>query len=153
MSVLDDFRAAEQRVAQRLKELAPAVDEYRELEAVARQLGIDAALTSQPATATRPRAKRRRASRAPAKPRAAASKPAPEKPPSGRARRSAPPGQREQQVLELAREQPGVTVADAGKALGVDPTSLYRVVRRLEARGELRKNGRGLEPVGAGTAS
>jgi len=40
VSVLDDFRAAEQRVAQRLKELAPAVAEYRELEAVAQRLGI-----------------------------------------------------------------------------------------------------------------
>ena len=153
MSVLDDFRAAEQRVAQRLKELAPAVDEYRELEAVARQLGIDTAATSQPATAPPPRAKRRRASRAPAKRRTAASGPAAENPTSGRARRSAPRGQREQQVLELVRERPGVTVADAGKALGVDPTSLYRVVRRLEARGELRKNGRALEPAGAGSAS
>jgi hypothetical protein len=41
VSVLDDFRAAEQRVAQRLKELEPAVAEYRELEAVAQRLGID----------------------------------------------------------------------------------------------------------------
>ena len=41
MSVLDQFRDAEQRVAERLKELAPAVAEYRELEVVARRLGID----------------------------------------------------------------------------------------------------------------
>jgi DNA-binding MarR family transcriptional regulator len=42
-----------------------------------------------------------------------------------------------------------VTVAEAGKALKVDPTSLYRVVRRLEERGEIRKNGRQLEAVGS----
>jgi DNA-binding MarR family transcriptional regulator len=51
------------------------------------------------------------------------------------------------------RARPGITVRDAGKELGVDPTRLYRVVSRLEARGELRKNGRSLEPAGAGTSS
>jgi transcriptional regulator with GAF, ATPase, and Fis domain len=153
MSVLDDFRDAEQRIAQRLKELAPAVDEYRELEVVAQRLGLDSATASQAAAATPARAKRRRASRTPAKGRPAASTSSPAKPTSRRTRRSAPPGQREQQLLELVRERPGVTVADAGKALGVDPTGLYRVVRRLEERGELRKNGRSLELAGAGSPS
>jgi len=40
-------------------------------------------------------------------------------------------------------------VREAGNDLGVDPTSLYRIVHRLEQRGELRKNGTGLEPVGS----
>jgi transposase-like protein len=35
-------------------------------------------------------------------------------------------GQRGEQLLALDRESPGVTVAEAGKALGVDPTGLYR---------------------------
>jgi DNA-binding MarR family transcriptional regulator len=56
-------------------------------------------------------------------------------------------------VLELVRARPGITVAEAGKALGVDPTGLYRVVHRLEQRGDVKKNGRALEPAGAGTAS
>src|SRR4051812_50043698 len=63
VSVLDQFRDAEQRVAQRLKELEPAVAEYRELKEVAQRLGIDQAeTTATPAGATRaPR--RRRATR------------------------------------------------------------------------------------------
>ena len=54
MSVLDDLRAAEQRVAERLKELEPAVAEYRELEAVAKRLGINTAEASDPAPRARP---------------------------------------------------------------------------------------------------
>ena len=54
MSVLDDLRAAEQRVADRLKELEPAVAEYRELEAVAKRLGINAAEPSEPAPRAKP---------------------------------------------------------------------------------------------------
>src|SRR3954462_320114 len=41
VSVLDDFRAAEKRVIQRLNELEPAVAEYRELETVAQRLAIE----------------------------------------------------------------------------------------------------------------
>jgi DNA-binding MarR family transcriptional regulator len=52
--------------------------------------------------------------------------------------------------MALVRERPGVTVREVGAELGVDPTSLYRIVHRLEERGELRKNGRSLEPAGSG---
>ena len=152
MSVLDDFRAAEQRVAQRLKELAPAVAEYRELEAVAQRLGIDsgapAAETApaEPTETARP-AQTRRASR-PRRARAAAATntTAPRKARAG-SRRRTPPAGREQQLLELVRARPGITVREAGQDFGVDPTSLYRLVRRLEQNGQLRKKGRGLEPV------
>jgi len=157
VSVLDDFRAAEQRVAQRLKELEPAVAEYHELEAVAQRLGIDsgapAAETApaQPAPAetaetARP-ARTRRASR-PRRARAAAATntTAPRKARAG-SRRRTPPAGREQQLLELVRARPGITVREAGQDFGVDPTSLYRLVRRLEQNGQLRKKGRGLEPV------
>lgn len=40
MSVLDQFRTAEERVAERLGRLKPFVEEYRELEQVARRLGL-----------------------------------------------------------------------------------------------------------------
>ena len=49
MSVLDDLRAAEQRVAERLRELEPSVAEYNELKAVADRLGIDADRAPTPA--------------------------------------------------------------------------------------------------------
>src|SRR4051794_41882038 len=59
VSVLDQFRDAEQRVARRLKELEPAVAEYRELEEVAQRLGLDASKTATSSAAKRPSARRR----------------------------------------------------------------------------------------------
>jgi hypothetical protein len=154
VSVLDDFRDAEQRVAQRLKELEPAVAEYRELEAVAQRLGIDVPATA-PAPAARTR--RRKASTAAATANGASAsarrrrRTAPAKAdgatPAMRGRRRTAPGRREEQLLALIRERPGITVAEAGKAMSVDPTGLYRVVGRLEQRGDVRKTGRSLEPA------
>ena len=147
MSVLDQFRDAEQRVAQRMKELEPAVAEYRELEQVAKRLGIDAAASTEPSArpgSRRPPAGRRSTSSAGAS--AAARKPARRRPGRG-----ATPGQRQQQLLELVRNRPGITVREAATELGIDPTGLYRVVRRLEGSGDVRKNGRRLEPAGTAT--
>jgi hypothetical protein len=154
VSVLDDLRAAESRVAARLKELRPAVDEYRELEAVAERLGID--VSPAPATKPAPVRRTRRSPRKSAKttPGSTDRSRSPDAPVAGvraktssRRRAIARPGQRGEQLVELVRARPGITVRQAGGELGVDPTSLYRIVRRLEASGEVRKNGRGLEPV------
>jgi hypothetical protein len=147
VSVLDEFRDAEQRVVKRLKELEPAVTEYRQLEEVAQRLGLEVTGDARTTPARRRRsAKPRRAAANAGTESAAPSRPRRSRP-SGRA--NASPGQRSEQLLALVRERPGITVRDAGKEFGVDPTSLYRVVRRLEERGELRKNGRNLEPVGS----
>jgi hypothetical protein len=137
VSVLDEFRDAEKRVAKRLKELEPAVAEYRELEAVAKRLGIEPAQTADASPATPPR--RRRAG--------AGSDKAARKPPNGGPSKRTVPGQREQQIVELVQGRPGITVREVGNALGVDPTGLYRIVHRLEQRGHVRKTGRGLEPA------
>jgi hypothetical protein len=154
VSVLDDFRDAEKRVAQRLKELEPAVAEYRELEAVAQRLGID---MSSAAPTRAARARRRKGSSAPATANGASAparrrrRTAPAKAdgatPATRGRRRTAPGRREEQLLALILERPGITVAEAGKAMSVDPTGLYRVVGRLEQRGDVRKTGRSLEPA------
>jgi hypothetical protein len=146
MSVLDQFRDAEQRVVERLKELEPAVTEYRQLEQVAQRLGVDLGATEAPRAqpGAKPRARRSRS--------ATTSKPPTNGATGRRARRRRPtaaPGQRAEQLLALVRQRPGITVADAGKALDVDATGLYRVVKGLEERGELRKEGRKLEPAGA----
>jgi transcriptional regulator with GAF, ATPase, and Fis domain len=147
MSVLDELREAEQRVAHRLKELEPAVAEYQELQAVATRLGID---TSAPPTASAssraPRQRSRRQSGNASRKSAAAAKAA-----RRRSGRNATPGQRQQQLLELVRNRPGVSVREAATELGVDPTGLYRVVRRLEESGDVRKNGRQLEPAATAT--
>src|SRR4051812_28107078 len=80
----------------------------------------------------------------------------------GAARRSARrapgarPGQRQEEVLRLVAERPGITVREIGAQLGVDATGLYRTVNRLTADGRIRKEGTGLHPIEpgpAGTAS
>src|SRR5687768_7713494 len=65
-SVLDQFRTAEQRVAERLRELEPLIEEYRELEQVAQRLGLDrgerapASDKQRPGSTARSRGRRRR---------------------------------------------------------------------------------------------
>jgi CRP-like cAMP-binding protein len=128
MSVLEDLRDIENRLAARMRELRPLVEEYRELEAFAQRLGINvdeappARTTAASASAKQRRAGTRTSGR--------------------RAKRTmAPKGQRQQQMIELLRDRPGITVRDIGKEIGVDPTSLYRIVRALEREGTITKQG------------
>jgi hypothetical protein len=80
--------------------------------------------------------------RTPAKPKVAASARASSGAPA--ARRS---GRREQ-LLALVVDQPGITVAQAGKQFGIkDATGLYRVARRLQDEGLVRKSGAELHPT------
>lgn len=146
MSVLDELRAAEERVAQRLKELEPAVAEYRELADVAKRLGIDveaAAPAPSPApTVARPARRHTRGGGARAKSSATTAKA------STRSASRVPTGKRSEQLVDLVRARPGITVREAAAELGVDPTSLYRIVHRLEETGTVRKSGRSLEIAG-----
>jgi signal recognition particle subunit SEC65 len=151
MSVLDQFRDAERRVAERLRELEPAVAEYRELEDVARRLGLDVTKSQEAVAPSPPRQRRARRTTKPARKasrraRSVASVKANGAPDAAPRRTVAKGGGRGAQLLTLVQKRPGITVAEAGKELGVDPTGLYRVVKTLEQRGELRKNGRALEP-------
>lgn len=54
---------------------------------------------------------------------------------------------RAEQVAALVAQNPGMTVKDVGAEVGVDPTSLYRVVKQLESAGKLEKRGRELHPA------
>ena len=154
MSVLDDLQVLEQRVSRRLAELRPHVDEYRELEAVAERLGIDVKATT-PATdgqstvtPTRASGRPRRRSKAPGS--AAITSAGRTRPPAadkGATQPSGGGGFRRQQVLAAVTKQPGITVREIGAQLGVDPTSLYRSVRSLEADGSIKKSGRQLSPA------
>jgi Winged helix-turn-helix DNA-binding len=69
-------------------------------------------------------------------------------------RRAAParPGQRDDDMLRLAGENPGITVREIGERLGVDATGLYRVAKRLTDAGRLRKDGPRLYPAESATA-
>jgi hypothetical protein len=166
----DELEALERRVRERLSELRPLIEEFRDLEQVARRLGISRASASRqgqspaPAGATRSRARPRRTTsrtraagqkRGPQAPRpraAAAAAPAasrqrPARPKTTDASRSARPGERRDQLLALVNERPGITVREAGEQMGVDATALYRVMHRLESEGAIKKEGRELRPA------
>jgi DNA-binding transcriptional ArsR family regulator len=137
MSVLDDLRGLETRVASRMKELRPLVEEYHELERVAQRLG----LRSDPAPATAPRNNGQGSTRSARRATRRAK-------PSGTRRRARPaaPGERRQQIIDAVSQRPGITVREIGVQLGVDPTSLYRSLRALESEGVIDKRGRELHP-------
>ena len=159
MSVLDQVRDLEHKVVGRLRELEPLMREYDQLRKAAERLGVK----YKPAAATgagEPDSRRRRRTRSAATSGAggAAKGPAVAKRPTrstkttGRSRTTtarraggrrtvAPRGQRQEQVLRLVGENPGIKVSEIGKRLGVDATGLYRVVRGLTAEGRLRKDG------------
>ena len=151
MSVLDDLRRAQDQLVARLQELEPLVSEYQELRQVADRLGLPAdAQAGEPAAAS--------ATAEPVADEPAA--PAPKRPsrrrraakPADRSVRRQPGGSRgpsrEEQLLGLIAENPGITVTAAGKQLGVDPTGLYRPVRKLVADGRIDKQGAELHPAG-----
>ena len=131
MSVVDELKGLEDRVAQRMTELRPLVDEYRELEQVAQRLGVTA---SAPADTPAPRRRTRRRARSSSAPATASA--------GTRARTNG----RRDELLAAVKARPGITVREVGAELGVDPTSLYRIVHRLEQDGALQKRGRELRP-------
>jgi transposase-like protein len=164
VSVLDQLRDLERQVVGRLQELEPLVREYEQLRAAAERLGVSYQPRADTGDGDRPRpSRRRRASAAAPRPNAAApvttdrgkraTKRAPKPAHTGRAseraarrRPAAGPGQRQQQMLALVVEQPGITVTEIAQRLGVDATGLYRVMHRLTDTGEVRKDERRLYP-------
>jgi transposase-like protein len=165
VSVLDQLRDFERQVVSRLRELEPLVREYEQLRVAAERLGVSYQPRADAGDGDRPRPRaRRRATRASTgAPRAAATgadrgrraaKPTARSAKAGgtsragaRRRSVAAPGQRQQQMLVLVREHPGITVAEIAQRLGIDATGLYRVVHRLTKAGEVQKDGRRLYPA------
>lgn len=155
MSVIDELKGLEDRVARRMKELRPLVDEYRELEQVAQRLGVSPVGADTPSSRRRTAGKRRapsgtaRAGGTPSRvsgsPRRSSGAPREAGATSDGADRARTGGRREQ-LLAMVKARPGITVREAGSELGVDPTSLYRIVHRLEQDGALEKRGRELRP-------
>lgn len=159
MSFLDELQGLEDRVQSRMRELRPLVAEYQELEQVANRLGLrpDDSETVSPARTRRSTSRPGRSGRS----QSAAQAPSGKRATGLRRRRTAASekaitraprprragGQRGPQLLALVHERPGITVREAGEQLGVDPTSLYRVVRQLKDDGAVKKQGRGLQPA------
>jgi MarR family protein len=154
VSLIDELKGLEDRVAERMKELRPLVDEYRELEQVAQKLGVSPATAGTPTPSRRGAARKRsgarstnssRATRGAAAGRAPSTAPRTADAATSGAARARSNGRRDQ-LLDMVKARPGITVREVGSELGVDPTSLYRIVHRLEQDGALEKRGRELIP-------
>jgi hypothetical protein len=152
--VTDFLDEKRQEIAQRLKELKPAIDEYNRLEAAASALqgvgGSSTTATATTATATAPRR------RGPGRPRGsvnrkAASTTAPAKatrkkagrPAKRRAGRRKGSGTRAAEALSFVQGQPGITIPELAAKMGIKQNYLYRVLPGLEQEKKVAKQGRG----------
>jgi hypothetical protein len=156
--VTDFLDEKRQEIAQRLKDLKPAVDEYNRLEAAASALqgvGGSSATATTTATATAPRR------RGPGRPRGsinrkAASTTAPAKatrkkagrPAKRRAGRRKGSGTRAAEALSFVQGQPGITIPELAAKMGIKQNYLYRVLPGLEQEKKVAKQGRGWHPKG-----
>jgi hypothetical protein len=128
-----DFLEEKKReIAERLKELRPAVEEYESLEGALRALGGVTGRTAPARSAPRRR-------RAPSGGGGA----------GGRRGRPRGTGSRANQTLELVRANPGITIPQLAENMGIKQNYLYRVLPGLEQDGLVRKEGRGWHPKSA----
>ena len=54
---------------------------------------------------------------------------------------------RANQALDLVRSQPGITIPQIAEAMKIEPNYLYRVMPRLVADGQVRREGQGWFPA------
>jgi hypothetical protein len=158
--VTDFLDEKRQEIAERLKELKPAVDEYNRLEAAAAALqgvGGSSATTTARATATaaprrrgpgRPRGSvnRKAAAASPAAPKATRKKAG--RPAGRRAGRRKGSGTRAAEALSFVQGQPGITIPELAAKMGIKQNYLYRVLPGLEQENKVQKQGRGWHPKG-----
>jgi hypothetical protein len=154
--VTDFLDEKRQEIAQRLKELKPAVDEFSRLEAAASALeGVGGKAATAVATAVAPRR------RGPGRPRGSVSrkrasttttaKVATRKKagrPAGRRRagRRKGSGTRAAEALSFVQGQPGITIPELAAKMGIKQNYLYRVLPGLEQEKKVTKQGRGWHP-------
>jgi hypothetical protein len=158
--VTDFLDEKRQEIAERLKELKPAVDEYSRLEAAAAALqGVGGSTATTTATATATAAPRRRgpgrprgsvsrkaAAATPAAPKAARKKAG--RPAGRRAGRRKGSGTRAAEALSFVQGQPGITIPELAAKMGIKQNYLYRVLPGLEQENKVQKQGRGWHPKG-----
>jgi len=133
--IVNDFlKTKREEIAIRLSELAPVVEEYRQLEAAATALAAipTTATTTAPRRPARAVGKRSRAPRPRASRTGAGSR--------GRPRGS---GTRALQTLEIVRASPGITIPEIATAVGIKQNYLYRVLPALQKDGKIVKRDRG----------
>jgi hypothetical protein len=136
--VSDFLEQKRKEIAERMRELEPLIEEYRQLEAASSALaGVPAAA----ATAGTPSVSRRTR---PARPRTASEA-------NGAAKRRGRPrgsGTRARQALELVGSRPGITIPEMASEMGIKQNYLYRVLPTLEKEGKVVKRERGWHSAG-----
>jgi hypothetical protein len=133
--LVDDAR---RDFTQRLKELAPVVEEYRRLELAAAALG-QAESPARPSSSGRGQRRGRQKS--------AQRRPDGGSATTGKGRGSRRRSRRADEALAVVRASPGIAVAGIASELGMKPTGLYPVLSKLERNGSVRKEGRGWHPA------
>ncbi len=136
---MSDFLEQKRKeIAERMRELEPLIEEYRQLEAASSALaGVSpaAATAGPPAAARRTRA---------ARPRMASEA-------NGAGKRRGRPrgsGTRARQALELVGSRPGITIPEMASEMGIKQNYLYRVLPTLEKEGKVVKRERGWHSTG-----
>jgi hypothetical protein len=130
--VSDFLKTKRDEIAARMRELAPLVEEYRQLEAASAALAGLPGATARPARAAR---RARTTTARAARTRRAAS--------TGRRGRPRGSGTRALQTLELVQSKPGITIPEIAAAMGIKQNYLYRVLPGLEKDGKVVKRDRG----------
>jgi hypothetical protein len=134
--VTDFLKKTLKDIEARRRELAPLVEEYRQLEEAAAALqGVDGnggGVSRAPAAPSRPARRRRRAAGSVG---------------TGRRGRPRGSGKRAQQALDLVAGQPGITIPELAKAMKIQPNYLYRVLPGLEQDGKVKKKDKGWFPA------
>jgi hypothetical protein len=157
--VTDFLDQKRKEIADRLKDLKPAVDEYNRLEAAASALeGVGGTAATATATATAPRrrgpgrprgsvSRKGAAAAAPAKAgRKKAGRPKAGRPAGRRAGRRKGSGTRAAEALSFVQGQPGITIPELAAKMGIKQNYLYRVLPGLEQENKVAKQGRGWHP-------
>ena len=116
-------------IRERMKELAPAVAEYRRLEAAYAALDGSGRASGEPRKAGGDTGGRRRGRGGRPRARSAV------RPPAGRAKR----GQNKAAVFGVIEQRPGVTVAELASVTGIAKPLIYNTTRTGVERGELER--------------
>ena len=152
----DFLEEKRQEIANRLKELKPAVDEYNRLESAASALaGVrGSASTASPTRRRRPGRPKGSVNRSKAATRTTRTTRTTKKPrrkpgrPPGKRRvgRRKGSGTRAAQALSFVQGQPGITIPELAAKMGIKQNYLYRVLPGLQQEGKVAKQGRGWHP-------
>ena len=122
----------------RLKELKPLVEEHDRLEAAIAALGgVGSSRSSSTSRRQAPPARKRGATKAAGRRKAG----------SGKRGRPKGSGKRGKQCADLVKKNPGITIPEIARKIGIKQNYLYRVMPALQKEGLVTKKGKGWYPT------